>query len=114
MRRTSKSFLPFLALGVAAAVVFTASPAFAQAATDAARADRDKWLGLAAALAIGLSALGGAIGQGRAAGSALEGIARNPQASGKIFVPMIVGLALIESLVIYGLLIAFQLFGKIG
>jgi F0F1-type ATP synthase membrane subunit c/vacuolar-type H+-ATPase subunit K len=35
-------------------------------------------------------------------------------ASGKIFVPMIVGLALIESLVIYGLLIAFQLFGKIG
>ena len=60
------------------------------------------------------SALGGALGQGRAAGSALEGIARNPQASGKIFVPMIVGLALIESLVIYGLLIAFQLFGKIG
>ena len=89
------------------------SPAFAQA-MDVARVDRDKWLGIAAALAIGLSALGGAIGQGRAAGSALEGIARNPQASGKIFVPMIVGLALIESLVIYGLLIAFQLFGKIG
>ncbi|HEY8925014.1 MAG TPA: ATP synthase F0 subunit C [Polyangia bacterium] len=58
--------------------------------------------------------MGGALGQGRAAGAALEGIARNPQASGKIFVPMIVGLALIESLVIYGLLIAFQLFGKIG
>ncbi|HVV52493.1 MAG TPA: ATP synthase F0 subunit C [Polyangia bacterium] len=113
MRRISKSFASLFALGVAAAVVLTASPAFAQA-MDTARADRDKWLGLAAALAIGLSALGGAIGQGRAAGSALEGIARNPQASGKIFVPMIVGLALIESLVIYGLLIAFQLFGKIG
>src|SRR6185312_13839032 len=113
MRRISKSFVSLFALGVAAAVLLTASPAFAQA-MDAARADRDKWLGLAAALAIGLSALGGAIGQGRAAGSALEGIARNPQASGKIFVPMIVGLALIESLVIYGLLIAFQLFGKIG
>jgi len=113
MRRISKSFVSLFALGVAAAVVLTASPAFAQA-MDAARADRDKWRGLAAALAIGLSALGGAIGQGRAAGSALEGIARNPQASGKIFVPMIVGLALIESLVIYGLLIAFQLFGKIG
>jgi len=113
MRRISKSFVSLFALGVAAAVVLTASPAFAQT-MDAARADRDKWLGLAAALAIGLSALGGAIGQGRAAGSALEGIARNPQASGKIFVPMIVGLALIESLVIYGLLIAFQLFGKIG
>ena len=113
MRRISKSFMSLFALGVAAAVTLTASPAFAQA-MDPARADRDKWLGLAAALAIGLSALGGAIGQGRAAGSALEGIARNPQASGKIFVPMIVGLALIESLVIYGLLIAFQLFGKIG
>jgi F-type H+-transporting ATPase subunit c len=107
MRRISK-LLPFLVVTMLISV-----PAFAQSA-DAARLDRDKWLGIAAALAIGLSALGGALGQGRAAGSALEGIARNPQASGKIFVPMIVGLALIESLVIYGLLIAFQLFGKIG
>ena len=113
MRRISKLITTVVSVGVAAVVTLTASPAFAQA-VDAARADRDKWLGIAAALAIGLSALGGAIGQGRAAGSALEGIARNPQASGKIFVPMIVGLALIESLVIYGLLIAFQLFGKIG
>ncbi|HEY4186937.1 MAG TPA: ATP synthase F0 subunit C [Polyangia bacterium] len=113
MRRTSKLFLSVVTFGMAAVVMLAASPAFAQA-MDPVRADRDKWLGLAAALAIGLSALGGALGQGRAAGSALEGIARNPQASGKIFVPMIVGLALIESLVIYGLLIAFQLFGKIG
>ena len=113
MRRTSKLFLSLVTFGAAAATLLGTSPAFAQSA-DAIRADRDKWLGLAAALAIGLSALGGALGQGRAAGSALEGIARNPQASGKIFVPMIVGLALIESLVIYGLLIAFQLFGKIG
>ena len=113
MRRTSKLFLSVVTAGMAAVVLLAASPAFAQA-TDPIRADRDKWRGLAAALAIGLSALGGALGQGRAAGSALEGSARNPQASGKIFVPMIVGLALIESLVIYGLLIAFQLFGKIG
>jgi F-type H+-transporting ATPase subunit c len=45
--------------------------------------------------------------------SALEGIARNPSASGKIFTPMIIGLALIESLVIYALVIAFSLAGKI-
>jgi F-type H+-transporting ATPase subunit c len=90
-----------------------ASPAFAQG-MDATRADRDKWLGLGAALAIGLSALGGGIGQGRASGAALEGIARNPQAYNRIFTPMILGLALIESLVIYGLLIAFLLYGKIG
>ena len=113
MRRISKLFASLVTFGTAAIVMLIASPAFAQG-MDATRADRDKWLGLGAALAIGLSALGGGIGQGRASGAALEGIARNPQASGKIFVPMIVGLALIESLVIYGLLIAFQLFGKIG
>jgi len=113
MRRISKLSISLVTVGIAAVVLLASSSAFAQGA-DPAIADRDKWLGLAAALAIGLSALGGALGQGRAAGAALEGIARNPQASGKIFVPMIVGLALIESLVIYGLLIAFQLFGKIG
>jgi len=68
---------------------------------------------IGAALAIGLAALGGGLGQGRAAASALDGIARNPQASGKIFVPMIVGLALIESRVIYGLIIAFSLANKV-
>lgn len=113
MRRTSKLFVALLTFGAAAITLLASSAAMAQG-SDPAIADRDKWLGLGAALAIGLSALGGAIGQGRAASAALEGIARNPQASGKIFVPMIVGLALIESLVIYGLLIAFQLFGKIG
>lgn len=113
MRRISKLVLAVVTAGTAALVFLAASPAFAQSA-EAALADRDKWLGLGAALAIGVSAFGGALGQGRAAAAALEGIARNPQASGKIFVPMIVGLALIESLVIYGLLIAFQLFGKIG
>jgi F-type H+-transporting ATPase subunit c len=66
-----------------------------------------------AGLAIGIAAFGGALGQGRAAAAALEGIARNPGASGKLFTPMILGLALIESLVIYALLIAFQIVGKV-
>lgn len=70
-------------------------------------------IALGAALAISLSALGGAIGQGMAARAALEGIARNPGAADKIFTPMVLGLALIESLVIYGLVIAFILQGKI-
>ena len=61
----------------------------------------------------GIAALGGGIGQGLASASALEGISRNPGASDKIFVPMIIGLALIESLVIYALLIAFLLYGKV-
>jgi F-type H+-transporting ATPase subunit c len=113
MRRISKLTAALVTFGTAALVMLIASPAFAQG-MDAARADRDKWLGLGAALAIGLSALGGGIGQGRASGAALEGIARNPQAYNRIFTPMILGLALIESLVIYGLLIAFLLYGKIG
>jgi len=70
-------------------------------------------LALGAGLAIGLAAFGGALGQGKAAYAALEGIARNPGAAAKIQTPMIIGLALIESLVIYALVIAFLLQGKI-
>ena len=66
---------------------------------------------IGAGLAIGLAALGGGIGQGKAAGAGLESMGRNPNAS--LMAPFIVGLALIESLVIYGLLVAFQLIGKI-
>ena len=63
--------------------------------------------GLGAALAIGVAAFGGALGQGKTAAAALEGIGRNPSAQNKIFVPMIIGLALIESLVLYAFVIAF-------
>ena len=64
-------------------------------------------IALAAGLAIGLAAFGGALGQARTAAAALEGIARNPNAAGKIQTPMIIGLVLIESLVIYAFVIAF-------
>jgi F-type H+-transporting ATPase subunit c len=62
---------------------------------------------LAAAFSIGIAALGGALGQGRAVAGALEGMARNPNVSGKLFTTMILGLAIIESLVIYALIISF-------
>jgi F-type H+-transporting ATPase subunit c len=71
-------------------------------------------IALAAGLGIGIAALGGGIGQGRAAAAALDGIARNPGAAGQIRGPMILGLALIESLVIYALIIAFILAFKVG
>lgn len=88
-----------------------ASTAFAQdAASNTFDAQMFAYVG--AGLGLGLAAFGGALGQGRTAAAALEGIARNPNASGKLFVPMILGLALIESLVIYSLLISFQLVGK--
>src|SRR5689334_18609026 len=72
------------------------------------------YVALAAGLAIGIAALGGGIGQGRAAAAALDGIARNPGAAGQIRGPMILGLALIESLVIYALIIALLLVLKVG
>jgi F-type H+-transporting ATPase subunit c len=72
-----------------------------------------KWIVIAAGFGIAIAAFGGAISQSRAASSALEGIARNPSASDKIFVPMILGLALIESLVIYALIVALMLYGKL-
>jgi F-type H+-transporting ATPase subunit c len=65
---------------------------------------------IGAALAIGVAAFGGALGQGRIGAAALEGIARNPGASGKITTPMILGLALVESLVLYAFVIAFLLY----
>ncbi len=74
---------------------------------------KDAALALASGLGIGIAAFGGALGQGRSIASALDGIARNPGASGKIVTPMIIGLALVESLVIYAFVIAFLLQGKI-
>lgn len=88
-----------------------ASPLWAQEA--AAATGSQAYYAISAGIAIGIAALGGAIGQGKIGSSAMDGIARNPQAQGQMFVPMIIGLALIESLVIYALVIAFQLVGKI-
>jgi F-type H+-transporting ATPase subunit c len=61
---------------------------------------------MAAGIAIGIAAFGTGIGQGLAVKSSVEGIARNPEASGKITVTMLIGLAMIESLCIYALFIA--------
>ena len=87
-----------------------ASVAFAQ---DGAVADYRGLLSFGAGIAIGLGALGGALGQGWSASSALQGIARNPSAVAKIQTPMIIALVLIESLVIYSLVVAILLWTKI-
>jgi F-type H+-transporting ATPase subunit c len=99
------------ASGLAFADVTATEPAAMQAE---GLAENYGWIALAAGLAIGIAALGGGIGQGRAAAAALDGIARNPGAAGQIRGPMILGLALIESLVIYALIIALLLTLKVG
>lgn len=73
--------------------------------------DARMWAGAGAGFAIGLGVLGGAMGQGKAAAAALEGISRNPGAAARIQTPMILGLALIESLVLLSFVIAFFLQG---
>jgi len=70
-------------------------------------------IGLAMGLGIAIAAFGGALGQARAAAAALEGMARNPGIQPKLFTAMILALAFIESLVLYALLIAFMLLGKV-
>jgi F-type H+-transporting ATPase subunit c len=107
MKTFAKVFVGF-------ATLLVASVAFAQeGGSAAALADRDKWIAIAAGFGIAIAAFGGALGQGRTAATALDSIGRNPNAAPKLFTPMILGLALIESLVIYSLLISFQLLGKI-
>ena len=104
------SVLTTLAIMAISAVAFaqTADPNVAAQA----KADISKWAALAAGLGLGIAAFGGALGQGRAASAALDGIARNPSAADKLFTPMILGLALIESLVIYSLIISILLVVK--
>ncbi|MGB0678300.1 MAG: ATP synthase F0 subunit C [Polyangiales bacterium] len=99
------------ALALLTPTLITAT-AWAQDGSGANESSERMFAYIGAALAIGIAAFGGSLGQGRAATAALEGIARNPNASDKIFTPMILALALIESLVIYALIIAFMLQGK--
>ena len=68
---------------------------------------------LAAALSIAIAAVGGALGLGRIGAAAMEGLARNPQAQGKMLIPMVIGLAFIESVMIFALVIAILILGNL-
>jgi F-type H+-transporting ATPase subunit c len=68
---------------------------------------------LGAGLAIGLGAIGSGVGMGHAIGGTVEGMSRNPEVGGRLLTTMIIGLAMIESLTIYALVIALiLLFGN--
>jgi F-type H+-transporting ATPase subunit c len=66
-------------------------------------------LGLGVAIGLPIAVIGAGLGQGRAVAAGLEGMARQPEAAGTIQTAMIIGLAIIESLVIYALLMFFML-----
>ncbi len=71
-------------------------------------------IALAAALAIAISTIFPALGQGKVGAAAMESIARQPEAAGDIRTAMILAMTLLEALTIYGLLIAFMIVGNIG
>ncbi|HKK50807.1 MAG TPA: ATP synthase F0 subunit C [Myxococcota bacterium] len=92
----------------AAVLFFIPAVAFAEGGGDSSLG-----AGLGAGIAVGLSGLGCGIAQGLTAGNTTAGIARNPGAAGGMFTYFILGMVLIESIAIYGLVIAFLLQGKI-
>jgi len=98
---------------VVASVLVSSSFALAAETAGAADSSAKAMIALAAGLAIGIGALGAALGQGRMAAAAMESIGRNPNAADKIQLPMILGLAFIEALALYAFVIAFFLQGKI-
>jgi F-type H+-transporting ATPase subunit c len=76
--------------------------------------DYQAMLSWALPIGVGLAAIGSGLGLGRAVGSAMDAMGRQPEASGKIQTGMIIGAAFIEALTLYALLVFFLLFGKIG
>ncbi len=103
-KTTKTTFFSFITL-------FFSSSAWAEEASRTASTMGVGEYAIGAGVAIGVAALGGALGQSKIGAAAMDGIARNPQAQKAMFVPMILGLVLIESLVIYALVISFQLAG---
>ena len=106
--RTSRFVLSlmfgFMVLGLA-------SPVYAQeAAAATGYSGVAQWSIITAGFALAIAAFGAALGQGKAVASATEAIARNPGAAGEIRGALILGLVLIESLVIYVLLVSLILF----
>jgi F-type H+-transporting ATPase subunit c len=98
-----------------AIAMLLASPLGAMAQEGAASGmggSRAGLIGLGIGLGLGIAAFGCGMGQGRLAASAMESIGRNPNSTSQLFVPMIIGLAFVESLTLYSLVISFLLLGK--
>ena len=100
---TKLRFLFFAVMGI----LMTAAPALAQTGGAPAETHQVPLINITGALAVGIAAAGGALGDGRAIAGACEGVARNPGAGGRIFTMMLLGCVLIETLVLFTFLLAF-------
>lgn len=76
--------------------------------------DYHAMLAWALPMGVGLAAVGSGLGLGRAVGSAMEAMGRQPEAAGKIQIAMIIGAAFIEALTIYAFVVFFMLYGSIA
>jgi len=97
-------FASFMASGLALA---------AESAAGAGDAQAKVAIAISAGLAVAIAAFGAALGQGRVGATAMESIGRNPNAAEKLFLPLVLSLALLEALALYGFVIAILLQGKI-
>jgi F-type H+-transporting ATPase subunit c len=88
-------------------IMMAAMPVLAQAPADHAVDNNPGLKAIAAGVGFAIAVVGGALGQSRIGAAACEGAARNPGAAAKIQTMMILGLALIESLVLFALVIVF-------
>ena len=89
-------------------MVIASPAAFAQTQAGPAAAAGPNWTAIAAGFGMALAAFGGALGQGRVASAACEGMARNPGAGGAIRAAMILGLVFIETLALLTLVVIFS------
>ena len=101
-------------IGVMSLVALLGGSSVAMAAEEAVKEGASGSIALAAiflgaGLAAGLGAIGPGVGQGHATRGALEGMARNPGMAGKLMTTMLLGIAIMEALTIYALVIAFML-----
>jgi F-type H+-transporting ATPase subunit c len=105
-------FLVVTGLVSSLAFFVTAMAAEAGGATGAEGGEARMWIVISAGFGMAIATTAGAMSQSKGLTAALDGIARNPSAAGQMVTPMIIGLALIESLVIYTLIICFLIVGK--
>jgi F-type H+-transporting ATPase subunit c len=99
-------------LVLCALALVLAMPALAQEPAAAGASGGVRWGVIGAAFLLGLAAAAGATAQGRATSAAAEGMSRNPGAAKDIRGMTLLGLVLIESLVLYALLICFLIYGR--
>jgi F-type H+-transporting ATPase subunit c len=96
-----------------AALMLLTTAGVALAAAEGGEGSGRGLVALGAGLGLGIAAAGAGLGQGRAVAAAMESIGRNPNAADRIQTPMIIGIAFMEALAIYALVIAFTLSGKV-